>query len=110
MEGSIFRVCAEGGADDRTGLAMITLELISTETAYRESSLSRRLADVLAKLQKVIGDNSRTLGYERDLVIFRGKQAHIVRPNILLNWTRTTALNDAARIYGDIALAGEEQR
>ncbi len=74
MEGSIFRVCAEGGADDRTGLAMITLELISTETAYRESSLSRRLADVLAKLQKVIGDNSRTLGYERDLVIFRGKQ------------------------------------
>jgi hypothetical protein len=105
MEGSTFRVCAEGGADDRTGLAMISLELTSTETAYRQRSLSRRLADILAELQKHIADNSHTLGYNRDLVVFHEKQVHIVRPNILLNWTRTAALNDAARIYGDIALA-----
>ncbi|MGO9413779.1 MAG: Eco57I restriction-modification methylase domain-containing protein [Syntrophobacteraceae bacterium] len=109
MESSTYRVCAEGGTDDQTGLAMVTLELTSTETAYRQRSLSRRLADVLAKLQKVIGDNSRTLGYNRDLVVFYGKQVHIVRPNILLNWTRTAALNDAARIYGDIAIAAEKE-
>jgi hypothetical protein len=86
---------------------MVTLELASAETAYGKRSLSRRLADIIAQLQRDIGDNRRTLGYNRDLVIFDGKQVHIVRPNILLNWTRTAALNDAARIYGDIALAAE---
>ncbi|MGD0399138.1 MAG: N-6 DNA methylase [Syntrophobacteraceae bacterium] len=107
MESSTYRVCAEGGTDDQTGLAMVTLELASAETAYGKRSLSRRLADIIAQLQRDIGDNRRTLGYNRDLVIFDGKQVHIVRPNILLNWTRTAALNDAARIYGDIALAAE---
>jgi hypothetical protein len=46
--------------------------------------------------------------YERDILFFQGQQIHIVRPNVLLNWTRTAALNDAARIYGDIALALED--
>lgn len=106
-EGSTLRVCAEGGTDDQTGLAMVTLKLTSTETAYKQRPLIRRLAGVLEKLRTRIGYNKRTLGYERDLFFFHEKQVDIVRPNILLNWTRTAALNDAARIYGDIALAAE---
>jgi hypothetical protein len=107
-EGSRFRVCAEGGTDSQTGLAIVSLELVSTERAYKERSLSRPLVEVLADLQRSVGVHSRTVGYERDLFIFHEKQVHIVRPNILVNWTRTAALNDAARIYGDIALAGGE--
>lgn len=108
-EGSALRVRAEGGTDNHTGLAMVTLELVSDEAAFRKKSLSRRMAEILEKLRAGTANGRQTLGYERDLFVFHEKQVHIVRPNILLNWTRTAAINDAARIYGDIALALECQ-
>lgn len=106
-EGSVLRVRAEGGTDNHTGLAMVTLELVSDEAAYRKKSLSHSMAEILEKLRAGTANGRQTFGYERDLFVFHEKQVHIVRPNILLNWTRTAAINDAARIYGDIALALE---
>ncbi len=109
-EGSTFRVCAEGGTDDQTGLAMVTVRLAHEETAYRKKSLPRRLTEILKDLHGHASRKSGFVLYERDMLVFLGEQIHIVRPNILLNWTRTAALNDAARIYADVALAREEPR
>jgi SAM-dependent methyltransferase len=106
-EGSSHRVSAEGGTDDQTGLAMVTIRLSRVEAAYQQKSLSRNLAKVLKEFHKHASRRRGTLLYERDILLFQGQQIHIVRPNILLNWTRTAALNDAARIYGEIALAKE---
>ena len=107
-EGSSYRVRAEGGTDEQTGLAMITVKLASTEAEFQRKPISRDLAKKLKSYYRHISKEQGTLLYERDILFFRGQQIHIVRPNILLNWTRTAALNDAARIYGDIALAQEE--
>jgi hypothetical protein len=107
-EGSNHRVRADGGTDHQTGLAMVTLSLSRTEEAYHQKSLSRRLAKVLKESHKQASRRHGALLYERDILIFQGEQIHIVRPNILLNWTRTAALNDAARIYGQIALGPKE--
>lgn len=106
-EGSSYRIRAEGGTDEQTGLAMVTLMLTQAESAFRRESLTRRLAGILDKLHADITAESETLSYRRDLMAFLGDKIHIVRPDILLNWTRTAALNDAARIFGDIALAGK---
>ncbi|MGC8495270.1 MAG: N-6 DNA methylase [Syntrophobacteraceae bacterium] len=107
-EGSGFRVSAEGGTDSQTGLAMVSLKLTSAERDYVEKSLNLHLVEMLARVQRSNCLNNGAIGYERDLLIFHEKQVHIVRPNILLNWTRTAAINDASRIYGDISLAGRE--
>ncbi|MCP4628949.1 MAG: hypothetical protein GY850_36395, partial [bacterium] len=107
-EGSGYRVHAEGGTDEQTGLAMITVKLASIEAEFQQKPISRNLAKKLKGFHSHASKEQGTLLYERDILFFQGRQIHIVRPNILLNWTRTAALNDAARIYGDIALAQEE--
>lgn len=104
-EGSNYRVSAEGGMDDQTGLAMVTLNLSRTEAPYKQKALSRHLVKILKKFHTRVSRKSGALLYDRDIFIFEEDRIHIVRPNILLNWTRTAALNDAARIYGEIALA-----
>ncbi|MEE4358421.1 MAG: hypothetical protein V2I97_18260, partial [Desulfococcaceae bacterium] len=107
-EDSDYCVCAEGGTDEQTGLTMVTLRLAKNESGFQEKILSHKLMDVLASYYQNISKKNGTMLYERDILLFQGKEIHIVRPNILLNWTRTAALNDAARIYGDIAIAGKE--
>lgn len=104
-EGSDYRVQAEGGTDDQTGLAMVTINLSDATAPYQKKSLSGYLAKILKKIHQSVSRRRGALLYERDIFLFEGDQIYIVRPNILLNWTRTAALNDAARIYGDIALA-----
>ena len=107
-EGSHYRVCAEGGTDDQTGLTMVTLILSSCETAYHQKTLSQDLIKVLKEFHKHASRLRGTLHYERDILFFQGDRIHIIRPDLLLNWTRTAAINDAARIYGEIILADKE--
>jgi hypothetical protein len=107
--GSTHRVAATGGYDQPTGLAMVTLRLTETVTGFQEAG---NISDALWKtLESYRRHASRrrqgTLAEERDIVLYQGKNIHIVRPGILANWTRTAALNDAARIYGEIALSKE---
>ncbi len=107
-EGGARRVSAEGGTDSDTGLAMVTIYLSKRVTPYRNRIISSELAGVLSEFQKHTATNRGTLKYERDVLFFQGDVIHIIRPNILINWTRTAALNDAARIYGEIVLSGKE--
>lgn len=109
-EGSSHRVFAEGGTDSETGLAMVTVHLSKKEAAYRDKAISKDLSKALKAYNQIISNRHGILMYERDLLFFQGETIYIVRPNILLNWTRTTALNDAARIYGDIAVAKRESQ
>jgi len=109
-EGSTYRVWAEGGTDEQTGLAMVTLKLSKAQAPYRMKTLSKPLGEALNEVYASSSIIVGTMFYERDvMIVFHGGEVHIVRPNILLNWTRTAALNDAARIYGEVALARGER-
>lgn len=103
---SRYRVRARIGVDQETGLVMATLYLIEGEPAVlcREESISPLLAEALKGYRESLSEETGTLIYERDIFFFQGDRIHIIRPNILLNWTRTMALNDAAQIYGEILL------
>ncbi|MDP2786217.1 MAG: N-6 DNA methylase [Sulfurimicrobium sp.] len=108
VEGSAHRLIAKGGMDDQTGLAMVTLNISRSEETYQKKAITANLAKILKEFYGNVAQRRGTLLYERDILLFQGDQIHIIRPDILLNWTRTAALNDAARIYGEIALAGRE--
>lgn len=103
-ERSKYLVCAEGGIDNQTGLVMVTIRLSQTATAYQEKDISRPLARVLKQFYKSSARRHGMLLYERDVFFFSEGCVYIVRPNNLINWTRTAALNDAAKIYGEIAV------
>lgn len=107
MSGREFRVSATGGTDKQTGLAMVILSLCSAPQPYQDEPLAEKLVGILKELQVHTTERNATLSYERDTIIFHEGRIFIVRPNILLNWTRTAAINDAARIYAEVALAGE---
>ncbi|MFZ3136855.1 MAG: N-6 DNA methylase [Thermodesulfovibrionales bacterium] len=108
-ESSKYRVSAEGATDDKTGLAMITISISHSESGYKQTTFSQHLATVLKQFYRRAAKKQGTLLYERDIFFFRGNRIYIARPNTLLNWTRTAALNDAARIYGEIVMAGKRQ-
>jgi hypothetical protein len=107
-ESSSLRVHAEGGSDEQTGLSMVIVSLSNTDRPFQQKPISRNLAGKLNNFHRLAQMDHGTLIYQRDILLFQGRQIHIVRPNILLNWTRTAALNDAARIYGEIAFAHGE--
>ncbi len=107
-EGSQYRVQAEGGADEYTGLAMVTVSLANAESAFQLKPISQKLAENLNSFHLHASKEHGTLFYQRDIFLFQGKRINIIRPNILLNWTRTAALNDAARIYGEIVQSSGE--
>ena len=108
--GSQQRMIATGGYDDATSLALVTLRLAEKETGFQQVDISKVLWQALETYRRrAARKNEGTLASERDIVLFHGKSIHIVRPGILANWTRTAALNDAARIYGEIALSGENK-
>jgi len=106
-EGSNYRVRAKGGMDNKTGLAKVTVTLANSAESFHPQTISQELAEQLNSFHRIFAKDHGTLLYHRDIFLFQDKQIHIVRPNTLLNWTRTAALNDAARIYGDIVLAHE---
>jgi hypothetical protein len=107
-ENSDYLVSAEGGLDNRTGMALVTLILSHKKTNYHQKSFSEELSEVLKNYQSHASKENGILNYKRDIFFFQGEKIHIIRPNILFNWTRTAAINDAAKIYGDVALIHEE--
>ena len=108
-EGSKYRVRAEGGTDNNTGLVMVSVILSGEEKVYQQKTPSKALYKILRKYYEEVTEDRGILKYERDILLFNEERIHIVRPNILFNWTRTAALNDAARIYGEIILRTEDQ-
>jgi hypothetical protein len=102
---SNFRVSPITGADLLSGMAMVTLALGSEATALRERNLQGKLAQWLRRGFDSSVRETKTLRSERELFWFEEKQLHIIRPITLIHWTRTSALNDADTIYGEIAQA-----
>lgn len=108
QESSNCHVRAEGGIDSNTGLAMVSIVLSDSKAEYKEIELSGHLTEILSKYYHAVSKTSSTLIYERDILFFLADRIYIIRPNILLNWTRTAAINDAARIFGEIAISKAE--
>ena len=105
-EGSAYRVSAEGSTDRATGLGMVSIKISNHKTSYQQRALSRHLTTVLKQFYRQSAKKQGNLVYERDVFFsHRDRIYYIIRPGLLVNWTRTAALNDAARIYGELALA-----
>jgi hypothetical protein len=103
--GSNFRVSSTIGTDSQSGMAMVTLNVGIDVTPLAEYDLDGELTHWLKRGFDSFARETKTLRSERELFWFEGSKLHIIRPQTLIHWTRTAALNDADTIYGEITQA-----
>ncbi|MFH1146233.1 MAG: N-6 DNA methylase [Pseudomonadota bacterium] len=104
------RVSATGGIDDRAGLASVTLEQTRQVLSFKRKDVPVSLGDALAQLQNTSTQRAGRLDYLRGIIWFDEKRIRIVKPLAVEFWTKTAALNDAAEIYAQVAMAREATR
>ncbi len=100
-----LRVSASGGMDHELGLGLIELNQTRTAKDFKIHTLRSGLTHALQRLQEASTEQSGRLAYLRGAWVFDGTRILIVKPAIKGQWTRTTALNDAADLYAHIAEA-----
>jgi hypothetical protein len=106
-QNSRWRVCAEGGIDKSSGLAMVTVMIGSKERDFRNTPLIHEVwKEIFGKARK----RQHTLSEQRQVLVFDEGVFRILRPSSLAHWTRSSALNDADQIYSQIKLVGERRK
>lgn len=106
-QNSCWRVYAEGGIDESSGLAMVAVMIGSKERDFRTTPLIHEVwKDIFGKARK----RQRTLSEQRQVLVFDEGVFRILRPSSLAHWTRSSALNDADQIYSQIKLMGERTK
>jgi hypothetical protein len=98
-------VSASGGVDSDVGLGLVELSQTKSADRFKTRDVSGELIRALDRLEEASTERSGSLAYLRCPWVFHGTHIYIVKPAIKGQWTRTTALNDAADLYAHIAEA-----
>ena len=102
-QNSHWRVYAEGGIDQSSGLAMVAVMIGSKERDFRITPLIHEVwKDIFGRVRR----RQHTLSEQRQVLVFDEVVFRILRPSSLVHWTRSSALNDADQIYSQIKLMG----
>jgi len=86
-------------------MVSLKVELTTAPRPFKEEAASDASIAAATKLAASASDRIGCLDYLRGVIVFHGSQIFIFKPDTLINWTRTAALNDAAEIYARIAHA-----
>lgn len=73
---------------------------------YEEYPSPQEITVLLKKIRDGLPNEKRSFTYLRNLKVFDGNDLYIIKPLTLRHWTRTMALEDAAKISKSILLAG----
>jgi len=105
QSGSKVEVAVTGGVHKSSGMVCLTVDLTTVPCPFKEEAPSDASIAAATKLAASASDRIGCLDYLRGVIVFHGSQIYIFKPDTLINWTRTAALNDAAEIYARIAHA-----
>lgn len=110
QSGSDAKVAITGGHHKPSCMVCLTVELTTESRPFKEETPSDSLISSAVKLAASASTRTGCLDYLRGVIVFHGSQIVIFKPDTLINWTRTAALNDAAEIYARIAHARKTLR
>lgn len=110
QSGSNVKIAIKGGHHKSSGMVCLTVELTTESRPFKEETPSDSLIAAAVKLAASASTRTGCLDYLRGVIVFHGTQIYIFKPDTLINWTRTAALNDAAEIYARIAHARQTSR
>lgn len=106
--GGIAKVSPSGGVNGKTGLAVVALKLGERQEPFSRWEFTDEAAQWAKVGLRACVLKSGSILMERELLWFEGDTVYILRPATLRHWTRSAALNDADRLYGEIVMAGRE--
>lgn len=81
------------------GMTLLTLQQAKEPGSPIESPANGQLASVVARLNKSASYARGSFQYLRGVIFGDGNQIHILKPDMLGQWTQTAALNDADQVF-----------
>lgn len=81
------------------GMILLTLHQAKDPGSPIESMANGQLASVVARLNKSSSYARGSFQYLRGVIFGDGNQIHILKPDMLGQWTQTAALNDADQVF-----------
>jgi len=101
-----MKTVATGSVDRVIGFAMVELKQARYEAPFQPIARSSKVLKAAKRLQDASDEEiGTTLRFQRSGWYFDGKRIFIMKPARLGEWTRTTALNDAAELFAHISEA-----
>lgn len=97
-----------GGVDAELGLALVEITQVKTARAFEPRPITKTLAKALERLHSSSTQQEGVFVFERTSLIFDGLRILLVKPALLGQWTRISAINDAGHIYAQIAEARQQ--
>jgi hypothetical protein len=96
-----FYFYAECATLTETGMVLVSIKKAAKKREPCEVTYDRQLAKVVDRLARASTGKQRAFGYLRGIVFGdRGADAiRIVKPDMLGQWTKTSALNDADTVF-----------
>lgn len=104
------KVIAKMAIHSPTGMALIELGQSKSLKAAEIMPDSSRVIEAAHRLQKASKARVGRMEFLRHGWYFDGERILIVKPARLGEWTRTSALNDAAELYAHIATSRQEKK
>lgn len=105
-----LRTSARGGVDSESGLGLVELSQTRTPNPFHARNVSKQLTAALKRLQDAAAEKAGRFLFQRSGWFFDGPRIYLVKPALKGQWTRTAALNDAAEIHGNIAVARQKAK
>lgn len=81
------------------GMTLLTLHQSKESVPPVESSANGQLESIVARLNNAASHTQGSFQYLRGVIFGDGKQIHILKPDMLGQWTESAALNDADQVF-----------
>lgn len=94
-----FYFSADVSEFSETEMVLVTLHQTDKPQSPREVKATNQLQQVLARIASEANYASCSFEYLRGVIIADRRKIHILKPDMLAQWTRTAALNDADRVF-----------
>ena len=98
------RFCVEASATLFEGhpFVLFNLHQAKTPRPFRFEKISRRTESLLERIYDAGRQKYGRFSHLRSVTFFDGTSIYLLKPNSLMHWTRTAALNDADEIFAEV--------
>jgi len=94
-----FYFSAESAVLDKTGMVLVTIKKFAKKAVVRDGIGNRQLKRAVARIAEASTSERGAFLYLRGVVFGDGDQIHVLKPNLVGHWTKTSALNDADTVF-----------
>jgi type I restriction-modification system DNA methylase subunit len=101
-EGGHFQVEASAAQFEDRPFVLFHLRQTRKPRLFRLEKIDHHTQAVLERIYDAARQKQGRFDYPRTVTFFDGESIYLLKPNSLMHWTRTAALNDADEIFAEV--------